>query len=96
MDNARMKCGEGVVDVSLHVRCDRLVEDAKELFGARGFEEPEPDGAILEVQSQFPAERTLGERGKFPAPADGDRYGATIAFQGDDRVSLKTELVSTQ
>lgn len=96
MDNSHLKCGEGVVDVSLYVRSDGLVEDTQELFGASGSEEPEPDGAILEIQGQLPTEKTLGERGKFPAPADGDRYDATIAFQGDDGIALETELVSTQ
>jgi hypothetical protein len=88
MDDARLKCGEGVIDVSLHVRSDRLVQDAQKFFGANGYEEPESDGAILEVQNEFPTEKTLGERGKFPAPADGDRYDATIAFQSDDRIAF--------
>ena len=96
MDDSHLKCGEDLVDVSLYVRSDGLVEDTQELFGASGSEEPEPDGAILKIKGQLPTEKTLGECGKFPAPADGDRFDATIAFQGDDGNALETELVSTQ
>lgn len=96
MDDSHLKCGEDLVDVSLYVRSDGLVEDTQELFGASGSKEPEPNGAILEIQGQFPTKKTLRERGKFPAPADGHRFDATTAFQGDDGIVLEMELVSTQ
>ena len=70
MNDAGLKYVEDVVDVSLYMCSDGLVKDAQELFGASGSEEPEPDGAILEIQGQLPTEKTLGERGKFAAPAD--------------------------
>lgn len=49
MDDARLKCGEFFVDASLYVLSDSFVEAAQELFGASGSEEPECDGAILEI-----------------------------------------------
>ena len=96
MEDSHLKCGEDVADVSLYVRSNGLVEDTQELFDASSPKEPEPNGAILEIQGQLSTEKTLGERGKFPAPADGHRFDATTAFPGDDGIALETELVSTQ